>query len=86
MVRVLKYYKTSGTFTRNKYNTMAIIDLSKKMDIRAVGDSKDNWEKAKGQEFYKSPSGKTISLAELLPNGDWWIIKTWRANNITELN
>jgi len=62
-----------------------IIDLSKKLNIDGVADSKNNWIKQQGQEFYKSPSGKTISLAEKLPNGDFWIAKSWRAGTIIEL-
>ena len=66
---------------------MAIIDLNKKLDIKGVADNKCNWIKEDGQEFFESPSGKTVSLAKKNMIGDWWIIKTWRKSSIIcELN
>ena len=66
---------------------MATIDLSKKRNIKGIADNKDNYFKSNNQEFYESPSGKMISLAEKLPNGDYWIAKTWRKTSIlVELN
>lgn len=61
---------------------MRTIDLSKKLNIIGVANKSDNYYKKHGQDFYESPSEKMISLAEQLPNGDWWIAKTWRKNSI----
>lgn len=54
------------------------IDLSKKLDTDYIATATETFRKVDKQEFYKSPSGKMVHLAELLPNGDWWIIKSWR--------
>ena len=61
---------------------MSIIDLSKKLNIKGIADKKDNWTLKEGQAFYESPSGKKISIAEKLPNGDYWIAKTWLKTSI----
>ena len=61
------------------------IDLNKKIDcisINQLFENGNNYTKAKDQEFYYSPSGKIISLAEKLPNGDGWIVKTFRTKNV----
>lgn len=61
---------------------MKTIDLTKKLNIKGVADNKDNWFKKDNQNFYYSPSEKMISLAEQLPNKDWWILKTWKTSSI----
>lgn len=61
---------------------MKTIDLTKKLNIKGVADRNDNWFKKENQDFYYSPSGKIISLAEQLPNKDWWILKSWKTSSI----
>ena len=64
---------------------MKTIDLKQKIECRAVGNFKDNFTKAANQDFYFSPSKKMIHLAEKLPNGDYWIVKSFRTDNVIVL-
>lgn len=59
-------------------------NLKNKIDTERIISLSDNYHytKKEGQNFYYSPSGKMISLAEKLPNGDWWIVKTWRTTSV----
>ncbi len=57
------------------------IDLSSKINARAIV-SDYQYEAREGQAFYYSPSKKKIHLAERLPNGDWYIYRTWRTKNV----
>jgi len=63
-----------------------IIDLNQKTDIEMIATKKDNYTLRQGQSFYKSPSGKMLHIAEQLPNGDYWIAKSFRMNDILVLN
>ena len=59
---------------------MKTIDLNNKVNVNMIcqlGSRGANYTKKNGQEFYYSPSKKHIHLVEKLPNGDYYIYKSF---------
>lgn len=61
---------------------MKTIDIKSKIICQFIGAKDANYFTKNGQAFYYSPTKKQVHLAEKLPCGDYWIVKTWNTSTI----